>query len=314
MYSISPSSGELPRQTAGFDSTHLHRQQSWLQVIARWWPVLLGLLVLYVPTFLDLGNTLWSDEEHAHGPLIFMVVLYLFWQQRSLLQAMPIQVDPVSSTLGTVSLVFGLFCYLLGRSQQIWLFETVSLPFVLSGIVLLTRGIAGIKSCWFALLFTLFLVPLPGALVDVATGPLKQWISSIAENLLYQVGYPIGRNGVMLVIGRYHLLVADACSGLRSMFSLASLGMLYLYVMQHRSRWRNALIMLSILPIAFIANLVRVLLLILITYHFGDEAGQGFLHGFTGIVLFVAALLCLLAFDRVLALAFKPRLSTKGAA
>lgn len=277
--------------------------RDWKSAGAEWWPIALGLLVLYVPTFHALADSLWQTEEQAHGPLILAVVLYLFWRARA-----PLLLEPpraLDTLPGGLVLAFGLLCYVLGRSQEIWLFEIASLAPVLLGIVLLTRGRQALSALWFPILFSLFMVPLPGVAVDVATGPLKQLISALAESVLYHLGYPVGRSGVTLVIGPYHLLVADACSGLRSMFSLSALGVLYLYVMQHRGVWRNALLIGSILPIAFAANAVRVILLVLITYHFGDEAGRGFLHGFAGLVLFAAALLCLMALDGALAVVWK---------
>ncbi len=148
-----------------------------------------------------------------------------------------------------------------------------------------------------------FLVPLPGFFVDALTGPLKQLVSAIAEQLLYAAGYPIARSGVVLTIGQYQLLVADACSGLNSMFSLSALGLLYLYLMRYKSWLHNGLLLASILPIAFCANIVRVMILMLVTYHFGDAAGQGLMHGFFGMVLFVIALLILFGFDSLLRLA-----------
>ena len=138
--------------------------------------------------------------------------------------------------------------------------------------------------------YLIFMVPLPGTLVDAVTGPLKQWISLIVVDVLHAVGYPIARTGVMITIGQYQLLVADACSGLHSMFSLSALGTLFMYIMGRQSRWHNAIMLASILPIAFFANIVRVMALVLVTYHFGDEAGQGFLHGAAGMVLMLVAL------------------------
>ena len=102
-------------------------------------------------------------------------------------------------------------------------------------------------------------------------------------------------------IGRYELLVADACSGLNSMFSLAALGALFIHIMGRQSRLHTALLVLAIVPIAFAANIVRVVSLVLITYHFGDAAGQGFLHGAAGIVLMLVALLAFFALDWCLA-------------
>ncbi|MCZ7562780.1 MAG: exosortase [Burkholderiales bacterium] len=163
---------------------------------------------------------------------------------------------------------------------------------------------------WFPLLFLVFMVPLPGVIVDAITGPLKQNVSLIAENLLYWTGYPVARTGVVLSVGPYQLLVADACSGLNSMYSLSALGGLYLYLMQYQSRWRNAILLGAILPIAFAANVIRVMILVLVTYHFGDAAGQGFLHGFAGMILFVIALVLLFVLDAVLGLF--PALRTAG--
>ena len=88
--------------------------------------------------------------------------------------------------------------------------------------------------------------------------------------------------------------------GINSMFALSSMGLLYMYLMRHTSKWRNAILVASILPIAFAANVVRVIVLVLVTYHFGDAAGQGFIHGFSGIALFIIALLILFALDALL--------------
>jgi exosortase len=144
------------------------------------------------------------------------------------------------------------------------------------------------------------MVPLPDFLLDAMTGPLKQWVSMVAENLLHFAGYPIARSGVMLTVGQYQLLVADACSGLSSMLSLSALGLLYLYLVGRNSWLHNGFMLASILPIAFCANIVRVILLILVTYHFGDAAAQGFMHGFAGMVLFTSALLLVVAVDGIL--------------
>jgi len=96
------------------------------------------------------------------------------------------------------------------------------------------------------------------------------------------------------------------------MFSLSAMGLLYLYLMQHTSVARNVVIMAAILPIAFAANIVRVMVLVLVTYHLGDEAGQGFLHGFAGILLFVIGLLFLFVLDWVLGFIFPDRPRTRA--
>ena len=271
----------------------------------QWVPIVIGLLALYVPTFHNAATTFWQNDEHAHGPIILAVILWLIWSKRSELE---VSVSAVSPVLGFVLLVTGLSLYILGRAFEIALIEIGALIPILSGILLAMRGTTLARAFWFPILFIVFMVPLPGTFTDALTGPLKQHVSVIAEQLLYAAGYPIARSGVMLTIGQYQLLVADACSGLNTMFSLSALGLLFMYLTGRTSVTHNVIMLISILPIAFIANVIRVLVLILVTYHYGDEAGQGYLHGSAGIVLLMAALISLLALDSLLARIFRPRL------
>ncbi len=272
-----------------------------------WWPIVIGLLVLYVPSYWMLAHGLWNTDDYAHGPIVLVVSLFLIWQQRAVFLADSGKPSGVETAIGWTLLVIGLLAYALGRSQDILLFEIGSQIPVILGALLITLGTKAARALWFALFFLLFIIPLPGFVVDSATGPLKQYISVIAEQVLYAAGYPIGRSGVTLTVGPYQLLVADACSGLHSMFSLSAMGLLYLYLMERTSVTRNLIIMAAILPIAFAANIVRVMVLILVTYHLGDEAGQGFLHGFAGIMLFVIGLLFLFVLDWVLGFIFPDR-------
>jgi len=263
-----------------------------------WFAVLLGLLVLYVPTFYNAATSYWQYDENTHGPIILAVILWLVWIRRTALITSSMRPATVS---GFTVLVFGLLLYVLGRSQEIALFEIAALAPILAGIALAMRGWSALRAFWFPILFVAFMLPLPGLFVDSLTGPLKQQVSAISEQLLYVADYPIARDGVMLTIGRYQLLVADACSGLHTMISLSALGLLFMYLMGRASVLHNAIMFASILPIAFCANIVRVIVLLLITYHFGDAAGQGFLHGAAGITLLLVALVVLLLLDFILA-------------
>jgi exosortase B len=269
------------------------------RAVVEWLPVLAGLLALYVPSFISLLGKRWREDDYTYGPIVLGIVVWLVWRQRALLLDAR-RADPAPAA-GFALLGFGLLLYTFGRAQDIALFEMGSVAPVLAGALLALRGWAALRALWFALAFTVFLVPLPRFFVDALSGPLKQGVSAIAEQVLYAAGYPAARSGVVLAIGQYQLLVADACSGLNSMFSLTMVGVLYLYLMRHPRWWHNGVILASLLPIAFGANIVRVLLLVLVTYHFGDAAGQGFLHYFSGLVLFSTALALILALDVALA-------------
>jgi len=144
------------------------------------------------------------------------------------------------------------------------------------------------------------MIPLPGQLVSMLTLPMKMAVSYVTEQVLFLAGYPIARNGVILQIGQYQLLVADACAGLQTLLTLEALGLFYLNVVRHTSSFRNIALAVLIVPISFTANVIRVIVLTLVTYYFGDAAGQGFLHGFAGMVLFVSALTLILALDSLL--------------
>jgi exosortase B len=197
--------------------------------------------------------------------------------------------------------------HVVGRTQGILLFEVFSQHLVLVGLVLLFLGRPALRLIWFPLFFLLFVVPLPGSVVAGITAPLKAAVSAVAASLLYHLGYPVARAGVILSIGPYQLLVADACAGLNSMFTLEALGLLYMNLMRYTSAVRNVVLAVLIIPIAFAANIVRVMILVLVTFHFGDEAGQGFVHGFAGLVLFIVGLTLILLTDKVLRTAFPGR-------
>lgn len=259
--------------------------------------VLLGLIALYGPTFWGLAHTVWASDEQGHGPIILGVSVFLFYKLRHELAASSGVPRPLAGWL--VSL-FALVLYVFGRSQSILVFEVGSLIVLLSGLLLMFKGARALRLAWFPLFFLLFMIPLPGALVTAVTTPLKSAVSSIAEILLYHLGYPVARSGVVLSVGSYQLLVADACAGLNSMFTLEALGLLYMNLMAYTSVARTVTLAVLVIPIAFCANVVRVMILVLVTYHMGDEAGQGFIHGFAGMVLFGVGLVMLLIVDKFL--------------
>jgi len=266
--------------------------------------LLLGYAALYLPSYADLARRVWPSDEQGHGPIILAIGLWLLYGQRHAMAALPVRPD---KALGTGLLVVGVLMYALGRTQGMLVFEVLSQHFVLIGLLLMFLGRGALRLVWFPLFFLLFVVPLPASLVASVTGPLKAAVSAVAAKLLYSLGYPVARAGVVLSVGQYQLLVADACAGLTSMFTLEALGLLYMNLMRYTSVARNVTLALLVIPISFVANITRVMILVLVTYHFGDAAGQGFVHRFAGMVLFIAGLLLILLADRLLRVAFKGR-------
>ncbi len=119
-------------------------------------------------------------------------------------------------------------------------------------------------------------------------------------NALYHLGMPIAQAGVTIQIGQYELLVADACSGLNSLISLSAISLFYVYL-RHHAHPRYALVLvLAVLPIALLANMVRILFLVLLTYFAGEAIAQGFLHDFAGLTMFLVALIAIFSLDYLL--------------
>jgi exosortase B len=266
------------------------------------------LAILYLPTLWRLFNGVWGEEGQVHGPMILAIALWLIYRalpdliaagQASTEQAGSRQ-SPAAFVCGWLVLLVGLLLYIVGRSQGIDFFEIGSLIWVLAGSVLLLFGAKALRLIWFPLFFMLFMIPLPGLLVAAVTMPMKIAVSVCAEWILYGLGYPVARSGVILQVGQYQLLVADACAGLHTLLTLEALGLLYLNLFRHESLLRNVSLALLIIPIAFSSNVIRVMVLSLITYYFGDAAGQGYLHMFSGMVLFLTALLLVVGLDSLI--------------
>lgn len=268
----------------------------------------LALAILYLPTLWRLFNGVWGEEGQAHGPMILAIAVWLIY--RALPDLIAAEQASVESTGGQPSrtvlvcgwlvLLVGLLLYIIGRSQAIDFFEIGSLIWVLAGSILLLFGAKALRLIWFALFFMLFMIPLPGLLVAAVTMPMKIAVSVCAEWVLYGLGYPVARSGVILQVGQYQLLVADACAGLHTLLTLEALGLLYLNLFRHESLLRNMSLAILIIPIAFSSNVIRVMVLSLITYYFGDAAGQGYLHMFSGMVLFLTALLLVVGVDSLI--------------
>ena len=263
------------------------------------WALFTALALMYAPVLYSLlNNGLWSTSEHGHGPIVLTVCFWLMYNRWQ--KARPTMTVSCDAAWAWPVLMLGALLYLGGRTLDVVYAEVGSVIPMIIGVLLLTDGRAAIKALSFPLCFMIFMIPLPGFIVDPVGQAMKLLVSSVTEYILFAAGYPVSRTGVILQVGQYQLLVADACAGMRTLFMLEALGILYLNLVKHASWFRNITLALLIVPISFAANIIRVIVLTLITYHLGDEAGQGFLHGFAGMVLFISALALTIFADSML--------------
>ncbi len=235
---------------------------------------------------------------HSHGPVIVAVAAWLSW--RGWRAAPPSAASVAARGAGAGLLVLAVLLAGFGRWGEQPLLQAASLAPALAGLALWRGGPALARALAFPIGFLLFAIPMPAPLAETLTQPMKLAVSQAAAALLAALDYPVSLDGVVLGIGPYRLLVADACAGLNSLLMLEAFGLLYLHLVRHPSTLRRAGLALALVPIALAANVVRVLLLALVTFHFGDAAGQGLLHGASGLILFGAGLAMIWPLDRLL--------------
>jgi exosortase len=247
--------------------------------------LLAGIAALVLPTLASLARFHWTTENGAHGPIILVSGLWLLWRARSEFVFRPHSIPPAWLLL----LVPLLGLYVVARSAGFLGAETASLWLILVLLGFAFLGPAAMRKLWFATLYLGFLIKPPHGLAEELTQPLKIAISEASVGLLHWLGYPIASSGVLIQIAQYQLLVEQACAGMGSLFTLLAMGFLLIHL-TGLSRARSLVLTAAIIPIALLANFIRVNILVLLTYHSGDAVAQSFAHDLAGIVTFVLSL------------------------
>lgn len=262
-----------------------------------WIALLFGVILLIVPTMIFVIRETWSSEAGAHGPIVLFTGLWLLWREWPEARTVA-QKPPVARVAALLAILLPLF--VIARVTQIVELEGYLMYGALLVVLYSVIGGAAMRRLWFPLFYLTFLFPPPESVVAALTTPLKMELSRVSIAFLSALGYPIGGEGVRIFIGQYELLVAAACSGLNSIVSLSAISLFYIYI-RHQADLRYAgLLVLFILPVALAANFLRVLILILLTYHAGEAAAQGFLHDFAGIFMFAIALAVIFGLDELI--------------
>ena len=198
-------------------------------------------------------------------------------------------------TIGMAGL--SLAIYVFGRAYDLISLEAAGLYGFGVSVLYDRFGLTTLFRNWFPIFYLGLLLPVPGWLLDEFTAPLKLLVSTMASAVVIPFGIPLVQSGVTMTVGPYQLLVEDACSGLNSLIGLIAITTFYIYLLRNAG-WRYSLFLVAlIIPIAVIANVMRIVILILLTYFFGDAVGQGFLHVTAGLFLFAVSLLLMFLID-----------------
>lgn len=261
------------------------------------WPLALGLAALAIPAAIALSEHTWSSEAGAHGPLVLCTGAWLLWRQSGKIRARGVT---GRGWIVAAGMVVSLLLFIIGEAFDVITLEAAGLYGVGITIFYSCFGLAEIRRNWFIFLYLLFAVPPPRSWLDALTFPLKQFVSSAATGVLRPFGIPATHEGVTIYVAQYQYLVEDACSGLNSIVGLLAISLFYIYLARGSS-WRYSLFLAALsIPIAILANVLRIIILILLTEFFGDAVAQGFMHSAAGIFVFAIALGLIFAIDSLL--------------
>jgi exosortase len=252
-------------------------------------------LCLYAPVLSQLASDWWQDADYSHGFLIPWLSAYFAWQRRAALWV----TVPLPNSWGISLLLLGLVVLFLGRIGAELFLMRVSMIIVLGGLVLYPLGWAQLKVLAFPLTFLLFMIPIPALILNVVTFPLQLMAASLSTSGLQLIGLPVYREGNLIFLPRLTLEVVEACSGIRSLVSLAAVAVVMAHLTQRRL-WKQAVLVVSAVPIAIAVNAFRIWGTGVLAYPYGAKVAQDFYHMLSGWLIFVVAFGLLLAESFVL--------------
>lgn len=269
--------------------------------------VLAAMLAVYWSVLTGLVSAWSTDDNYSHGFFIVPLALYFAWERRGTIAAAPLQ-PSLSGLLVVAGSLFLLVAGLLG--SELFL-SRVSIVFALVGVVLFLFGWPTLKVLIFPLAFLLLMIPLPALIFNKIAFPLQLLASQVGEYSISSLDIPILREGNVLILANAKLEVAEACSGIRSLVSLFTLGIVFGYFVDHRV-WVRSFIALSAIPVAILANGLRVASAGVAAHNYGTAGVEGIFHEFSGWVVFVVAFLMMFGLQRLLQKLTPPQIPAPG--
>ena len=261
--------------------------------------VSLGLLAvsaawLYADVVSRLVSDWYHDDNYSHGFLIVPLALFFAYERRHQLGATSWR--PMTG-FGLTAVAGSLLLLIAGTLGSEFFLTRVSLIGVLAGSVLFLLGPGHLRILAFPLAFLVLMIPVPAILFNQIAFPLQLVASRFGESVLAMAGVPVLREGNVIILASTTLEVVEACSGIRSLVSLLTLGIVFGYFMDQRLSVRLVLALATV-PIAIVTNGLRVAGTGIAAHHFGPATAEGFFHMFSGWLMFLTATLMLLAVGR----------------
>lgn len=248
-------------------------------------------VLIFVPVFPGLYDSWFRspNADNSYCALIPFISLYFIWTKRLEIRQSHISTSP----LGLSILIGSLLIYLISYAGNIALIQRIMVVLSLNGLILYVSGKDTYKNMLFPLQFLFFMVPVPESVISIVSFPLQTYVTIISEKIILLCGIPVYREGHMLYFTQTQLEVAEACSGIRSISAMLMLAVIFAH--NCRDSWyRRGIILMSSILIAFIANILRVSGTGILAYFFGAKIAKGFLHEFSGVVVFAFGFFMLL--------------------
>ncbi len=250
------------------------------------------LIALYAPVLRVLVSQWYHDSDYSHGFLVPLLSAYLIWQRRDKLRDLPQH----PSWWGMVVVLMALGLLLLGTLGAELFLARFSLVCTIGGLIVYFCGWPVLRALTFPMVFLLFAIPIPVIVYNEVVFPLQFIASRFATSALEMLNlFPIMREGNVLILPGMTLEVVEACSGIRSLMSLLALAAGFGYLMERSiaARW---VLFLAMVPLAIISNGTRVMITAIMAKYLGPRAAEGFMHEFSGWVIFVVATVLFLGF------------------
>lgn len=260
------------------------------RVLVHMGVALVALGVVHWPNLRGLFHAWTHFDDYAHGLIVAPLAVAFAWQQRKKLRRAPLE----GSWLGLVPLGAGTLALLVGSLGGEFMTLRLSLPLSLAGIVLLLAGRDVFRLLLFPIAFTLLMIPLPQALINVVAFPLQLIAAKWAVWSLQALGIPALLEGNIIHLAHTELFVAEACSGLRSLMALITLGVVFAHVVRRGHPVVQVVLVASTIPIAILVNAFRVGLTGYLAHFYGVGVTEGAIHEFQGFFTFGIALALLL--------------------
>jgi exosortase D (VPLPA-CTERM-specific) len=263
-----------------------------------WWRAsLLVVLVgwLYSSILFHLVNNWRTDANFSHGFFVLPFSLFVLWEDRAKLARM----QAVPSGWGLLILVLALALMIVGVLGAELFLSRVSLLLVIAGLVVFFAGWQYFRAVLFPWAFLILMIPIPTIIFSQITFPLQMLASKFAAGALPLCDVPVLRQGNIINLPAMPLEVAEACSGIRSLLSLATLAIVYGYFMETRI-WIRVVLALGSIPIAILANSLRIVGTGLLVQYWDANKASGFFHTFSGWLLFVVSLIMLFLLHKLL--------------